>query len=103
MEADQLKLLGRSVSPIDAVVADAGGSGLRVFIDGPEVITSVASVLANAASGHVRAGRGPVYFCLMNDDLPGEVEIDLGEEFPVNPQIKGALRSLGGVIEVEDA
>ncbi len=103
MEADQLKLLGRSVSPVDSVVADAGGAGLRVFIDGPEVIGSVASVLANAASGAVRAGRGPVYFCLMNDDLPGEVELDLGEEFPVNPQIKGALRSLGGVIEVEDA
>ena len=40
---------------------------------------------------------------LMHDDLPGEVELDLGEEFPVNPQIKGAIRSLGGVIEVEDA
>jgi DNA polymerase-3 subunit alpha len=103
MEADQLKLLGRSVSPIDAVVADAGGAGLRVFIDGPEVIGSVASVLANASGGAVRAGRGPVYFCLMHDDLPGEVELDLGEEFPVNPQIKGAIRSLGGVIEVEDA
>jgi len=103
MEADQLKLLGRSVSPIDVVVADAGGAGLRVFIDGPEVIGSVARVLANAADGSVRAARGPVYFCLMNDDLPGEVDLDLGEEFPVNPQIKGALRSLGGVIEVEDA
>ena len=32
-----------------------------------------------------------------------EVEIDLGDDFPVNPQIKGALRSLGGVIEVQDA
>jgi DNA polymerase-3 subunit alpha len=102
MEADQLKLLGRSVAPIDAAVADAGGAGLRVFIDGPEVIGSVASILANAARDGVR-GRGPVYFCLMNDDLPGEVELDLGDDFPVNPQIKGALRSLGGVIEVEDA
>ncbi|MFA8441201.1 DNA polymerase III subunit alpha [Yoonia sp.] len=103
MEADQLKLLGRSVSPVDAVVADVGGAGLRVFIDGPEVIGSVQSVFANATGGAVRAGRGPVYFCLMHDDLPGEVELDLGEEFPVNPQIKGAIRSLGGVIEVEDA
>jgi DNA polymerase-3 subunit alpha len=103
MEADQLKLLGRSVSPIDNVVADAGGAGLRVFIDRPDAILSVASILQNAAKDGVRAGRGPVYFCLMGDDLPGEVELDLGDEFPVNPQIKGALRSLGGVIEVEDA
>ena len=103
MESDQLKLLGRSVSPIDNIVADAGGAGLRVFIDTPDAIGSVASILENAARDGVRAGRGPVYFCLMGDGLPGEVELDLGDDFPVNPQIKGALRSLGGVIEVEDA
>ena len=38
----------------------------------------------------------------MHDALPGEVEIDLGTDFPVNPQIKGALRSLSGVMEVEE-
>ncbi len=103
MEADQLKLLGRSVAPIDNVVADAGGAGLRVFIDGPDAINAVASILQNAKRDGVRAGKGPIYFCLMGDDLPGEVELDLGDDFPVNPQIKGALRSLGGVIEVEDA
>ncbi|WP_333713402.1 DNA polymerase III subunit alpha [Yoonia sp.] len=102
MEADQLKLLARSVAPIDALVADAGGAGLRVFIDAPDVIPSVASILSNAARDGVR-GRGPIYVCLLGDDLPGEVELDLGDDFPVNPQIKGALRSLGGVIEVQDA
>jgi DNA polymerase-3 subunit alpha len=103
MEGDQLKLLGRSVSPIDSVVADAGSAGLRVFIDSPSAIDTIASILASAARDGVRAARGPVYICLTNADLPGEVELDLGEPFPVNPQIKGALRSLGGVIEVEDA
>ncbi len=103
LEADQLKLLGRSVSPIDSVVADAGSAGLRVFIDRPDAIATVASILANAARDGVRAARGSVFVCLMGDDLPGEVELDLGEPFPINPQIKGALRSLGGVIEVEDA
>ena len=60
------------------------------------------SILENAVRDRVKGGRGPIYFCLLNDDLPGEVEIDLGTDFPVNPQIKGALRSLGGVIEVEE-
>ena len=50
----------------------------------------------------MRAGRGPIYFCLMGDDLPGEVELDLGQKYPVNPQIKGALRALPGVVAVED-
>jgi DNA polymerase-3 subunit alpha len=40
--------------------------------------------------------------CLMDSGLPGEVEIDLGREFPVNPQIKGALKSLDGVMQVEE-
>ena len=102
MESDQLKLLARSVSPIDVAVADAGSSGLRVFIEEEGAITTVATVLQNAARDKVRGGRGPVYFCLMGHGLPGEVEIDLGQEFPVNPQIKGALRSLGGVLEVEE-
>lgn len=102
MEADQLKLLGRSVTPIDTMATDAISAGLRVFLDGPEPIKSVASVLDNALRDKVKGGRGPIYFCLMGSDLPGEVEIDLGRDFPVNPQIKGALRSLGGVIEVEE-
>ena len=49
-----------------------------------------------------RGGKGPIYFCLLNADLPGEVEIDIGQEFPVTPQIKGAIKSLGGVLQVEE-
>jgi len=102
MESDQLKLLGRSVSPIDTAVTDVSSAGLRVFLDAPDAIPSVASILDNALRDGVKGGRGPIYFCLMSEGLPGEVEVDLGREFPVNPQIKGALRSLGGVIEVEE-
>ena len=102
LEADQLKLLGRSVVPIDSVVADAGATGLRVFIESADSIPAVAGVLENALRDKVRGGRGPIYFCLMHQGLPGEVEIDCGREYPVTPQIKGALRSLGGVIEVQE-
>ena len=38
----------------------------------------------------------------MDPSLPGEVEVDLGVEFPVTPQIKSAIRSLEGVMEVEE-
>ncbi|EYD70725.1 DNA polymerase III subunit alpha [Limimaricola hongkongensis] len=105
MESDQLKLLGRSVAPIEGVVADAGGSGLRVFLDAPDAITMLAGVLERAgreAPKGQRIARGPISICLMADGLPGEVEIDCGADWPVTPQIKGALRSLPGVIEVEE-
>ncbi|WP_298973440.1 DNA polymerase III subunit alpha [uncultured Roseobacter sp.] len=102
LEADQLKLLARSVSPIDAVAADAGSMGIKVFVDAPEAISAVASVLEGAANAVKTAGRGPVEFCLMDPTLPGEVEVALGQDFVVNPQIKGAIKSLTGVLEVED-
>ena len=38
----------------------------------------------------------------MNDQLPGEVEVQLAMDYPVTPQIKGAIKSLGGVVTVED-
>ncbi|MGC3938572.1 DNA polymerase III subunit alpha [Roseobacter sp. EG26] len=102
LEADQLKLLARSVSPIDVVTADAGAMGLRVFVEAPEAITAVANVLEGAANAVKTAARGPVELCLMDPTLPGEVEVELGQEFVVNPQIKGAIRSLAGVLEVEE-
>ncbi len=102
MESDQLKLLGRSVAPVEMAVADAANIGLRVFIDAPDAIDAVAAVLEGACTAAKSAGRGPVQLCLMDPALPGEVEVDLGAQFPVTPQIKGAIRSLGGVLEVEE-
>ncbi len=102
MEADQLKLLAKSIGPIDSVVADAGASGLRIYIDTPEALENIASVLDGAQNAVKKGPRGPVVFNLMQDDLPGDVEIDTGMEFPINPQIKGAIKSLPGIMMVED-
>ncbi|SEO71692.1 DNA polymerase III, alpha subunit [Salinihabitans flavidus] len=102
MESDQLKLLARSVAPADTVVADAGAAGLRVYLDDPGAVRQVANVLQGATDAVKTGARGPVSFCLMSPDLPGEVEMDLGLSFPVTPQIKGALKSLPGVMEVQE-
>ncbi len=102
MEADQLKLLGRSVGPIDSVVADAGATGLRIFVNEEGALATVSNVLADAATAAKGAAKGPIQLCLLDPGLPGEVEMDLGQDFPVNPQIKGALKSLEGVMSVEE-
>jgi DNA polymerase-3 subunit alpha len=102
MESDQLKLLARGIAPLDTVVADVGGVGLKIFVEAPEAIAMVAEVLENASKAAQRAARGPISFCIMGSDLPGEVEIDAGAEFPVTPQIKGAIKSLDGVMTVEE-
>lgn len=102
MESDQLKLLARGVVPIDEAVASDGSYGLRIFVDAPEAIPAVASVLTRARDTSGPRGCGPISFCLMDAALPGEVDIALAEPYPVTPQIKGALKSLGGVVTVEE-
>ena len=98
----QFDPIARSVAPMDGVVAEAGGSGLRIFVDSPEAAPSVAAILERAKGESGIRGRGPVHLCLMAPDLPGEVEMLLGEDFPVTPQIKGALKAVGGVMTVEE-
>ena len=98
----QFDPIARSVAPMDGVVAEAGGSGLRIFVESPEAAPSVAAILERAKGESGIRGRGPVHLCLMAPDLPGEVEMLLGEDFPVTPQIKGALKAGGGVMTVEE-
>ncbi len=102
MEAEQLKLLGRSVAPIDVVAGGNDGGGLKVFLEDAEAVPTVARILDEAAQAARQAGRGAVVLCLLDPSLPGEVELDLGSDFAVNPQIKGAVKSLPGVVMVED-
>ena len=102
MESDQLKLLARSFGPVEQVVADAGAAGMKIYIENPDTVAQIASVLGRAAEQMPRAGRGPVRLCFAGSGLPGEVEMDLRQEFPVTPEIKGAVKSLDGVMAVED-
>ena len=102
MESEQLKLLCRSVQPMDGAVAQARGTGLRVYLDNSSAIDSVATVLREAVRATKNGAKGPISFCLLDNSLPGEVDMELGQNFPVTPQIKGALKSLEGVLMVED-
>ena len=102
MESDQLKLLARGVAPVDAVASGGGVMGLRIYVEDAISLPHIASVLSRAAEQMPKAARGPVSLCLNDAGLPGEVEMDLKQYFPVTPEIKGAIKSLDGVLAVED-
>ena len=100
MENQQLKLLARSISPVDTIVADAGGMGLKVFVDEERAILSVKSLLDKMATG--KLAKGPIEFCVAEPETGTETTINTGVQYPLTPQIKGAIKSLGGVVLVED-
>ncbi len=101
LEADQLKLLARGIQPVDTAIAGES-SGLRIFVEDEVGIVSVESLLHRFRKDAERGARGAIHLCLMAPDLPGEVEVVLGDDFPVSPKIKGALKSLDGVVMVEE-
>ena len=103
LEGETLKLLARAAQPIDSVAADAGALGLRIHVDTADAVASVAGLLARmAAEMKGRAKPGAISFLVADRDTGAEVEISAGREFPVNPQIKGAIKSMQGVALVEE-
>jgi len=103
MEAETLKLLARAVQPVDAVVADAGAAGLRVRLADAGSLPALAQVLARyPAAKAPQKALGPLYLALPDRAAGGEVEIDLGEPVPLTPQLRGEIRSLNGVLAVEE-
>ncbi len=102
LEGETLKLLARGAQPIDTVTADAGASGLMIHLEEPAVLPSIAALLTRVAEeGKVRS-KGPVSFMIFDRDRGARYQMSAGQDFPINPQVKGALRSLRGVIEVEE-
>ena len=39
---------------------------------------------------------------LMHPELPGEVEIVLPDPYPMSPQVLGALKTVAGVVHIEE-
>ncbi|WP_343116674.1 DNA polymerase III subunit alpha [Ostreiculturibacter nitratireducens] len=102
MEGETLKLLARAAQPIDGVAMDAGGAGLRIHIAEATAVASVASLLERLKGEAKSRSKGPIVFCIADRETGDEIDISVGEDFPVNPQIKGAIKSMGGVLTVEE-
>ena len=100
----QFDPIARSVAPIDGIV-DADASGLDVMIDELDAVGLVLSVLERFRDDASIKTKGPIRMTALDVDLPEarqDVHVDIGDGWPVSPKIKGALKSLPGVVLVED-
>ena len=102
----QFDPVARGVAPIDQMVADAGAVGLNVMIDDPGAAELVQSVLQRFRDDGSIKTKGNISLTAISVDLPQarqDVTVDIGDGWPVSPKIKGALKSLPGVVLVEEA
>ena len=100
----QFDPIARSVAPIDGIV-DAASAGLNVMIDDAGAVPMIQSVLERYKGDKSIRARGEVLLTALAvplNDTTQDVAVSIGEDWPVSPQIKGALKSLPGVVLVED-
>ncbi len=97
----QFDPVARSVLAMEPVVAGAAGSEIRIHVDAPQAVGLIRTLLDNLLAEGKTRSRGPVGFCLRDPDQ-GEVEVSDGLDYPSSPQIIRAIRSIPGVVMVEE-
>jgi DNA polymerase III subunit alpha len=93
VEADELKLRLQGVEALDKAAA-AVVQGVQIFVRDAAPIESIAKRLE-------RKGKAPVLLTLITE-TGREVDVELGRNFTMTPQIKGALKAVNGVVDVLD-
>jgi DNA polymerase-3 subunit alpha len=93
VENDEVRLRLQGAEVLDQAAASVQ-TGLSVFLRDGAALSSIAQRLKNG-------GRAPVKLILQ---LQGgrEVDIALGGNFTITPQIKGAIKAIPGVVDVQD-
>jgi len=93
LEGEDVKLRLQGVEVLDKAAATAI-SGLTIFVRDARPLDSIAQRLTNG-------GRAPVRLVFLQDK-GREIEMALGNRFTISPQIKGAIKAISGVVDVQD-
>ena len=94
-DGDDLKLQILNVQSLDEAAAQTG-AGLRIFIDNPKPLPSIAERVKGSK------GKGLISLVFPVENGEREVELELPGRYAVTPALRGALRVVSGVQEVEE-
>ncbi len=87
------RITAQSIEPLDRAATESG-VGLKVFIDDPEPLESLKTILGRGAG---RAAKGRVSIVLDLQDGQ-EVEIELPEAYSVSAELRQAVKAIPGVV-----
>lgn len=94
---EDIRLSGQVLRSIDDVVSGAG-AGLRIYVDAPQALSSLATQLQEVTQSNGRGGK--ISMILMGERH--EVEMRLPRAYMVTPKLTGALKAVRGVIQIEE-
>lgn len=93
LDGETVKLLARSVQPLDAVAANSA-MGLKIYVKqgvDPKTITNLLR----------KPGKGVVRLIPQVDDLSVDAELQLPKRFTLGPADRNAIMALPGVVDVQ--
>ena len=94
IEDDQIRLMCQTVTSLDAEVAKAA-AGLKIHIRDPQPLPALKTLFAGA-----NKGRNRINIVSLLDNR--EVEVTLKETIQLSPHILSSLRSMPGIVDVEE-
>ena len=94
-EGDSVRFLANAIEPLERVAARSG-TGLRVFVNSSDPLRPLHDMLAGEGEG---SGEVTVVSRL---DAATEVEIRLPDRYAISPAVRQAVKSLPGIIEVQE-
>ena len=92
-EADELRLTAQEFQPLEQAAARSS-AGLKIFIERPEPLASLKSVLERKP---VNGGRGQVALVLTLENGQ-EVEMALARDYALTPEMRQAIKAIPGVV-----
>lgn len=99
-DGEQLRMFAKSVKSLADVTANAGGL-LKVFVDHEAPLPSIKDRLDRMVED-MGGGKGRIGLVLMLGTNGREVELELPHRLNIDPSLKAMLRSVDGVVEVQE-
>ncbi len=99
-DRDQPRLMVQSVDDLDMAASRAEARGmtcLQVFVSDPRAVTGLDGVLSQTARG-----KGRIVLTLNLAEQGQEADIALPGGYALSPRVRGALKSVRGVLDVRD-
>ena len=93
VDTEEVRLRLQSAEILDQAAANSQ-TGITIFVNDDRPVESIAQRLKNG-------GRAPVRI-IVQLKQGREVDIALGSKFTVTPQVKGAIKAIPGVVDVQD-
>ena len=100
---EQIRLMLRTVQPVEQVAEDAAAVGLEVHVGDPDAFESLKNRLELVSTdARRRRGEGPVRLVMAIPELDREVLVDLPGQYAISAEIRGALKAVPGVHAVTE-